>query len=514
MITTPPLPGDKPGPAASPALTAKVARGAMWIFSGGLIARLLGAANTIVVARLLVPADIGLVAVAVLAMQLLQGFSDIGVSQAVVKFRDATRDDLNTLFTLSLLRGALVGLLLLIAAPLMAAFYNDPRMAGVFLGVAAAPVISGLINPRFFEFERDLRFSREFILTVVNKFAGVVVSVTVAIVFRTYWAIILGMLAGVVVQLILSYAMRPFAPRLSFKSMQKVFGFSGWLTGVSFVAALNNKLDTPILARAIGTGGAGIYFMGFQLSEMIAGQLALPLSRAIYPGLSTLQGEPERMRRAFLHGVAALGVIAMPAAFGLAFVAEDATALLLGEKWLGAIPVIQILAPVAGLQSLFYASQSYAMALGLTRLVFFRELVYFLIRLPVFVWAVLTYGLEGAIWAAAGLGLFHVALNLALYARTSGGRFWEPLISARRSLIATAAMAVWFLWLHPNFGGADIGVSDTLALGLRLLADISAGAAVYGTAMVAAWVAEGRPDGVERSIWRAVIAIRQRRAAD
>ncbi|NOX82493.1 MAG: oligosaccharide flippase family protein [Alphaproteobacteria bacterium] len=491
MSDLPPLPPI----AEEAALTGRVARGAAWIFGGGMFARLLGAVNTIVVARLLVPDDIGLVAVAIVSMQLLQGISDIGVAQAVVRFRDADRADLDTLFTLSALRGLAIGLVLAAAAPVMAVVYNDPRMLGVFLGVAAFPVFSGLINPRFYEFERDLNFSREFISTVANKLAGVIVSISIAVIFRTYWAIILGLIAGSIVQLILSYAMRPFVPRIGFQSLRKVFGFSGWLAGVSFLAALNNKLDVPILARLVGGGGAGVFFMGLQLSEMAAGQVARPLTRALYPGLSTLQDEPERMRRAYLRGVGALGAVAMPAAFGVAFVANDLVFLLLGEKWLGAVMVIEILAPVIGLQSLFYATQSYAMALGLTRLIFIRELIYLVVRLPIFIWATMAYGLPGAVWAGAGLGVFHVGLNLALYARASGRSFWQPLASAHRSLGAVAVMALYFLSLRPSLAG----LAD-MAPALRLAADIVAGAGVYIGAHTALWLAQGRPDGVERDI--------------
>ncbi len=476
-------------------LTGRVARGAAWIMGGGLLARFLGAINTIIVARLLVPEDIGLVAVATVSMQLLQGLSDIGVSQAVVKFRDADRADLDTLFTLSALRGLGIGLVLAASAPVMAAIYDDPRMVGVFLGIAAFPVISGLINPRFFEFERDLNFSRDFISTVLNKLAGVLVSVTVAVIFRTYWAIILGLIAGGGVQLILSYAMRPYAPRFSFKSLKKVFGFSGWLAGVSFLAALNNKLDVPILARLAGSAGAGSFFMGLQLSEMATGQIALPLTRAIYPGLSTLQDDPERMRRAYLRGVSALGAFAMPAAFGFAFVARDLVFLLLGDKWLSAAMVIERLAPVIGLQALFYATQSYAMALGLTRLIFFRELLFLFIRLPVFIWAAIAHGLTGAVWAAAGLGLFHVALNLALYARASGRPFWQPLLSAHRSLAAVAVMTLYFLLLRPLL----IGQAD-FTPAIRLIADVLIGAGVYTGFHTAIWLGEKRPGGVERDI--------------
>ncbi len=473
----------------------RVARGAAWIMGGGLFARFLGAINTIIVARLLVPDDIGLVAVATMSMQLLQGFSDFGVAQAVVKFRDAGRSDLDTLFTLSALRGLAIGLLLAAAAPVMAAVYDDPRMLGVFLGIAVFPVVSGLINPKFYEFERELNFSREFISTVLNKLAGVIVSVTVALIFRTYWAIILGLVTGGVVQLILSYVMRPHAPRLSFKSLKKVFGFSGWLAGVSFMAALNNKLDVPILARLVGGGGAGSFFMGLQLSEMATGQIAMPLTRALYPGLSSMQDDPQRMRRAYLKGVAALGAFAMPAAFGFAFVADDLVRLVLGEQWGDAAMVIAILAPVIGLQALFYATQSYAMALGLTRLIFFRELIFFLIRMPVFIWAAMEYGLKGAAFAAAGLGIFHVVLNLGLYARASGDAFWQPLVSAHRSLVAVAAMAAYFLLLRPMLPGlADAGLL------IRLVVDISAGAIFYVAAHAALWLVEGRPDGIEREI--------------
>jgi len=479
----------------SASLTARVARGAAWIFGAGVAARLLGALNTIIVARLLAPEDIGIVATATVAMQLLQGISDIGVSQAVVKFRDADSDDLNTLFTLSVIRGLFIGALLFAAAPLAAMFYGDPRLFWAFVGVALFPVLTGFLNPRFYEFERDLKFSREFIVTLFNRLTGVAVSLTIAIIFRTYWAIIGGMLASAIVQLSLSYLLRPHAPRLTFNSLRKVFGFSGWLAGVSFMAALNNKLDVPILARLVGAGGTGVYFLGFQLSEMVTGQIAAPLTRAIYPGLSELQDEPGRMRVGFLKGVEALGAFAMPAAFGLAFVAQDLTQVVLGEKWRAAAPVIAFLAPVIGLQSLFYATQAYAVALGLTRLVFFRELIFFLVRMPVFVWAVFAYGLQGAVFAVATMGVFHVALNLALYARASGRPFFEPLLAAHRPLGAVGAMAIWFLVLRPQFGP----IAD-LAPVWRLGADIVMGGLVYTAALFSLWRFGGAPDGIERRI--------------
>lgn len=474
-------------------LAGQVAKSAGWIIAARFVMRILGFANTIIVARLLTPADFGLVAVGVTAMQLLQGFSDLGVSQAVVRFRDAGRDDLDTLFTLSALRGAAVAALLLIAGPIAARFYGEPRMAPVFAGMALYALFLGLINPKFFEFQRRLDFSKEFISEVATKLFSVAVSIAVAVAFRTYWAIVLGVVAAGAAQLTLSYAMHPYRPKPTLRSLRKVLGFSGWLTGVSFFAALNNKLDAFVLARTVGAHETGKFFVGLQIAELPTSELAAPIARAVYPGLSAMQSAPERMRAAYLRGVEALGAVALPAAIGFAFVSHDALVFLLGEKWEGAAFVISALTPVMGIQTLLLATQAYAMALGRTHLIFFRELTFFLVRTPIFIYAALHHGLAGAVAAAAGCGLVHVGLSLAVYARCSGKLFIDPLFAARRSFAAIAIMAAFFIFLRPTIHAA-LGAP----LPWRLALDIVSGAVLYGASLFGVWRLEGAPDGVER----------------
>jgi PST family polysaccharide transporter len=273
-----------------------------------------------------------------------------------------------------------------------------------------------------------------------------------------------------------------------------VLGFTGWLSGVSFVAALNNKLDAFILARTVGATGTGVYYVGNQLAELPTNELAAPVARALYPGLASMQADADRMRRAFLKGVEALGAVGLPAAIGFALVAGDLIPFLLGEKWAPVAPVVEIITPVLGLQTIFLATQFYAMALGLTRLVFFRELFFFLVRTPIFIWASVEHGLAGAIWAIAGLGLVHVGLNLALYARASGRAFWGPLVAARRSFLAAGIMAGAIFGLRalaPGLGDAFAPAS--------IGAEILLGASAYIGALILFWRLEGAPDGVERS---------------
>ena len=482
------------GSAPQPSLTTRVARGASWIVAGRFVMGLLGFLNTVIVARLLLPEDFGVVAIGLGAMQILTNVSDIGVSQAVIKFRDADRNDLDTLFTLSVIRGLIIAAALAGLAPAAAAFYGDDRVFWVFVGAALYPLFTGFMNPKFFEFERALDYSKEFFATVVFKLAGVAVSIAIAVIFRSYWAMILGLAANGFVQMFLSYLMRPHWPRLTFASFQKVFGFSGWLTGVGVMSALNNKLDALILARATGVTGAGHYFMGIQLAEMPTREIAFPASRAIYPGLSELQNDPARAREAYLRGVEALAAIAMPAAIGFAVIARDLIPFLLGDHWQDAIPVVEIITPVLGAQMPYLATQFYAMALGATRLVFFRELAFFLIRTPIFIAATIAYGLKGAAIAIAACGVLYIALNLTLYARTSGDALWRPAWRPRRSFVAAAAMAAAVVGLQAS------GVFSALPTLIRIVADAAIGSAVYIGVHVALWRVEGLPDGVERSI--------------
>jgi len=486
-------------------LSGRVAKGASWIAAARVAANLLGFVSMIVVARLLAPEDFGVIAVAVTAMQLVQGLSDIGVSQAVIRFRDADREDLDTLFTLSALRGLLVALLLVASAPLLADFFRDERIVSAMFGAALYPLFMGFVNPRFFEFERALDYSKEFVWTVASKVVSVGVAIAVAVLFRNFWAILLGTASLALVQLVLSYWMRPYRPRISFASFGKIVAFSGWLAGVGLLAAINNKVDAFIFARILGPAPTGNLYYGFLLSEMPTREFSTPVARAIYPGLSELQDDHEGMRSAFLRGVEALGAIAMPASLGFAFVARDFIMLLLSEKWSEAAPVVEIMTPILGVQTLFLATQYFAMAQGRTQLVFMRELIYGAVRFPIIIFGALQYGFMGAIWASALTGLVHVALNLWVYAVTSGRSAFEPLVVARRSLLAGAAMAGYFLFLRP-----EVSAFSALPPALRLATDIGVGGAIYIVALLLAWRLEGRPDGVER---QAISLFRSRAAA-
>ena len=480
-------------------LTSRVVKGTAWLVAARFSMRAIGFLNTILVARLLLPEDFGLVAIGIAAMQLIQGFSNIGLAQAVIKFHDASEDDYNTLFTVSFARGVLIGVLLLALGPLVAQIYGDQRLILLFAAIAIYPVLLGMMNPRFYEFERALDYSREFIATVADKMVAVSVSITIALIFRSYWALVAGLLAGGLTMMLVSYIVKPVLPSLTLKSWRRVLGFSGWLTGLSFLVALNNKLDMFVLARYIGVGATGIYSLGTQFAGQITSELAEPLARAIYPGLSELRERAEDMRRAFLGGVSAVAAIALPAAFGMSFVAHDLVAIVLGEKWRAAVPVLQWMAPALGAQAMMLSMHYYAIARDKIPLLCVRELVVVCVKLPVFIWASANYGLTGAIYAASSAGMFHMTMQLFLYAKVANDAFWRPIAVAWRSIAGVMGMAVWFLGVRQS-----LIPLDQVPIFFRLVLDIAVGGTLYVATHLLVWIAVGRPDGVERRVLKMV----------
>ena len=466
--------------------------GAAWMVAARFLVRSLGLISTLILARLLVPEDFGLVAIGVSMMQLLKNISDFGVAKAVVKYRDAGPDLLDTLFTLSFIRGVVTLALLVVTSFFASTLFDEPRSRIVFLAVSLVPFIQGLKNPKFYEFERDLDLSKLFNLEIATKIVSISVSIGVAVIFRNFWAIIAGMIASAGVETALSYVLKPYRPRVALRISPDHLKFMGWLTGLSFVTALNHKLDALLLPRLTDTGTTGAYYLGYQLVDLATIEISTPVATALFPGLSEQQNNLAGMKQTYLRGIEALGMIGLPIAFGMAFVADDLVPVLLGEGWGKIIPVLQIGAPIEALMLMVVGIQGYAIARDHTKLVFVREVIFFLIRTPLFIWAAAQYGILGAIIGASIGTIAKWAASLGIFARISSGHFWEPIWQVRRSLIGIAAMTIWFLVLKPF-----VPLLDGPGGLFHLAIDVVAGAIFYGVAVIAAWNWEGRPTGVE-----------------
>ena len=471
----------------------RFARGAGWLYAYRWIERLLDFAAVLVLARILSPDDFGLVAIAASFVTIIEGLAAFDVTKALIRFRDEARDLYDSAWTLSVARGVLAALVMLAIAPLL----TDGRIGAVMCALAASPVLTGLANPRFVAFERDLVYSKLAAQALSARVGSFCVTVAVAILTRSFWALVVGMLIGSLITLVLSYLLRPYRPRVSFARVADIFGFSGWLSLTTIVTTLSMQTDKLIVGRLLGVADAGLYFMTQRVGVLPTRELVSPLQRVLFPSFSGVAHDRQRLRRVVRESINVLGSLSLPAGCGFALVAGDFVPLALGEKWTAIVPLLVVLVPYLGLRATLSMTLPCVMALGRTRLLFQVSLLYALVHLPAFVYGTAVYGLPGAIWSLVAAGVLYSYLNAWMLRRTLDIRLGEIAAQLRRPLCATLLMV-----------GAVLSVGAALpsvaAPGrgswLSLAVDTAVGALVYGVALYAFWRLEGRPEGIERRL--------------
>jgi len=478
-----------------------LSKGAAWIGSSRLLVNALGLVSTLVLARLLVPEDFGLVAVAESIFALIAAITELSLAHSLVQHRDPRPHHYHTAWTLNLLRAVLLAAAMAAIGFPVARIYGDDRLIELFLVLAAATVIGGLENPMLVTFTRKLIFWQEFALNVASKLAGFAVAIAIAYVFRSFWALVLGSLAAQLTRVIVSYAVLPYRPRFSFRGYRDLLSFSVWLTLSNGIQTANWRLDPVVLGLFVPTGAVGQYTVGNRIAYLPVKEGLGPIRTLLFPAFSRMQDNLHRLRHAYLGAQGLMCLMAMPIGFGFALVAGELVELAMGEKWLPAVPVIQVLAILSALQ-MSESSQPLAMALDRTREVFKRDFRVFVIRIPI-VLAGLVAGtatdlgaLMGMVAGRAVSSLVNIGLNLRLVAILSGISVARQLSVALRPLIAAVAMSAALVVIMNRVEPLAKLDEPLTRMGLT----IAAGGVLYAAFLAILWFGAGRPDGAERRL--------------
>lgn len=478
---------------ATPAsgLGRRMTRGAAWVVGTRTAVRLLGVVGTIVLARLLTPADFGLIALATVVAAGLEQLGWFGFEVWLIRHPRPRRAHYDTAWTLTVLRGAVIALALFTASEAVAAYFEEPRLRDLLRVLALGALVQGAVNIGTVDFQRELAFHKEFVLFTAPKLLSLVVTVALAITVRTYWALAAGIIAHRLGQLVASYAMHPYRPRPSFAHWRELFGFSKWLLFGNWLGFIYLRADTFVLGKLAGPQGLGVYAVAKEIADLASSELLMPIRRVMLPAYSQLRDDRPRLERAFVDGFAVILFVGLPAATGLALVADPLVRLLLGAKWLAAVPLIEVLAWYA-VASIAIANQSpLLVALGHVRTNTAIAAVGACLLLPALIAGTLHHGALGGAVAVSAVNWTMLVLSLAVTLRRLGMSPWTLLRHVWRVLVANTVMA---LAVH-----ATAGVLADGPPAVGLLGCVAAGAVVYPGVCLGLWYLCGRPEGPERA---------------
>ncbi len=477
----------------SGSILAKTARGAGWVVAWRMMTRALGLLSTLVLVRLLAPADFGLIALASSFSVSIEAFSWIGIEEGVIRHKAPTPALLDTAFTLSILRGAAVFAVIAAAAYPAARFFGDPRLLWVLIALGGTAFIETFINVGTIEFRRDFSFHREFQLYLLPRIVSILIAIGSASLLRTYWALVAGIVSNQALRVLFSYTMHPYRPRLRLSAWREMASYSAWNSVIAGAGALRDRVDTIMIGRAMSPASVGFYAVGYEIAGLPVTELIAPLTRAAFAGFAAAWREEVASGETWLRLVSAMALLTFPAGVGMSAVAQPLIGLAFGPGWEQSVPIVQMLGialclTVFGMvgQTLFLAQghmrTSLAITVGATAL----RVLLLLALIP-------RFGLSGAAAAAAsGLAVENVLSGLWAMRRLHLSPVRDLLPQIWRCVLATAVMAA-ALW------GAGLGWRE-VSLPL-LAAAVGLGAVVYGAVLVLLWIACGRPSGPETDLW-------------
>lgn len=473
----------------------RLTRGAFWLAATRLLVNLIGFASTILLARLLMPEDFGLVAIATTIAAVMGSITELSLSSALVQHDNPEDQHFDTAWTLNVLRAALLAGAMAAAAHPVAGFYGDPRLTDIMFVLAATTLLGGFGNPKLVVFTRNLVFWQEFAMAISTKLLGFVVAVAIAVIYKSYWALVIGGVAAQLLAILLSYVLLPYRPRMQLAGGRQLFAFSVWLTLGRTVNIVNWRSDQLFIGYFLGSGPLGQYSFGDNLASLPTREATAPIAQTLFPAFARLTADPVRLRQAYLRAQTLLCAIALPIGCGFAMIAEPLVLLTVGAKWLPAVIVIQILAGVFAFQSLSSSLQPLAMGMGETRALFRRDLANLVIRMPLVIIGLATAGLIGVLVARVISGLAGMVINMVLVKRLIGVSVAGQLAANGRSLAAVGLMvAVIAALLQSGLGNG--GWPAAPALGILIVA----GTLAYIAALAMLWMLAGRPAGPESAI--------------
>lgn len=471
----------------------KLTLGALWMVLLKVAERSLGLVSTIILARILVPEDFGLVVLATTLAAVFEYLTEFGFDLALIRKEQIGKADYDTVFSLSILQGLVTAAGMVAIAGVAASFYEDERIGTILYWLAVAAVLSGFSNPGTVDFRRQFRLGEEFRLLFGGKLIGFVVALSAAFVWQHYGALVAGILARRIGLTILSYLLHPYRPGWTLSKAREILSFSIYLLANNILYFARERIDKLILGKLLPTHSLGLFAVGHEIATLPTSDLVLPIGRAIYPGYTKIQSDPQRLQSGFLLVLSATLALAMPAAIGLTVLAEPFIYLVFGPAWLEAVAVVQGLA-IFGLLHLFYANtEPLFIAMGRPGLNPVLNALYLIVLIPALIMIVPDYGIWGAICALIAASLMTMVLHLGLALHLLNLSPVALISQLWRIIIASLVMgSSIFLITEP--------VDHAWSAARLLLTGTLMGTLIYGPCLLGLWWMSGRPDGAERRL--------------
>jgi len=415
------------------------------VFGSRMIARVVSFGRHIVIARLLSPDDVGLAAIAFLTLQTAEVVSYPGSHETLVQMDEVDDQDLDTVWTLQVLRRiALAAILFAVAGP-VANLLGNADATPLIRIMGLVYIVLGLSNVAVLMLERSVEYAPIARRAVWMTFIGTTADLVLAFILRNAWALVIAALITAVFDVITSYIIRPYRPRLRIvrERFGAIYRFGLWVTGLRILRHATEAGDDILVGRRLGTDRLGIYQMGYRISSGPVLDIVQALATTSLTMTARTRDDVARTTRNFLKRLSVSMLVIALAMAGLIGVGREATAVALGDTWRDVGPVAQVLALALFFRAIEGLTIDALVGFGRPTHAVVAKLVQVVTFIPASLILATRWGLPGFALGTAIGGFFGQAVAMTALRRALGFSWAEPLRRIGAALTAgTFALAV------------------------------------------------------------------------
>ena len=366
-----------------------------------LVRRLIGYIRIAILARILTPEQFGVFGIATLTLAFLEIFTETGINVFLIQEKENIDKYINTAWVISILRGLFIGIILLLTSGLISGIFSSPEAYGLLVLTSVVPILRGFINPSIIKLRKELKFNLDFLNESLIYISESIVIILVALIYKTEYSFIWGVIAGVVVEIVLSNILAKPRPRfiLEIDKARKIIKRGSWVTINGIFNYLNQQGDDAIVGKFIGLSALGIYQNIYKISILPLTEITYTVANVTFSIYVKFVDDYKRVRRAFLKVLLVVTAIVIPIGALFFIFPEQIILVILGEAWLGGADVLRVLAIFGVLSAINTVPNSVFLSLKKQDVIAKLKIAQFVIMLFLIFPLIQMYQLLGAAYA-------------------------------------------------------------------------------------------------------------------
>lgn len=321
-------------------------KGITWMGLLRAFTRSLAFVKIAILARIFTPSQFGIYGIASLVLGFLEMLTETGINIFLIQKKENVDKYVNSAWVVSIFRGLIIGLLIFILAPVIATYFKNEDSVFIIRLISLVPLIRGFINPSCIKYQKNLEFNKQFFYDSAIFLFDALIAIILGMITKSENSLVYAMIGSTLLEVLLSFIYFDPKPKFIFdkEKTMEVINRGKWITGAGIFNYLFQNIDDILVGRMLGTANLGVYQISYKVSTLPVSEVGEVFNKVTFPIYVNLKDDRKRIRKTFLKTLLVISCFVIPFGLIVFYFPNQIVNIILGEKWISAVPVLQVLA--------------------------------------------------------------------------------------------------------------------------------------------------------------------------